>query len=146
MAQNFIWSVFWKIFRYLDRKKNGMVQQVPTKFSVRLCITVSFNNACISCLPRWRHQMETFSAWLSICAENSPVTGEFIAQRPVTRSFDVFFDLRPNARFSKQSWGWWFETSSRPLLRQSNALSPSRRTFERNMHSYSYNAAVIHFF
>ena len=39
----------------------------------------------------WRHQMETFSALLSICAENSPVPGEFPSQRPVTRSFDVFF-------------------------------------------------------
>ena len=38
--------------------------------------------------------METFSALLVIWAENSPVTGEFPAQRPVTRSFDIFFDLR----------------------------------------------------
>ena len=38
--------------------------------------------------------------------------GEFPAQRPVTRSFDVFFDLRPNKRLSKQPWGWWFETLS----------------------------------
>ena len=38
--------------------------------------------------------METFSALLAICAGNSPVPGEFPAQRPVTRSFDVFFDLR----------------------------------------------------
>ena len=37
----------------------------------------------------WRHQMETFSAWLAICAGNSPVPGEFSAQRPVTRSFDA---------------------------------------------------------
>ena len=47
----------------------------------------------------------------------SPVTGEFPAQRPVTRSFDVFFDLRLNKRLGKQSWGWWFETPSRPLWR-----------------------------
>ena len=39
----------------------------------------------------WRHQMEKFSALLAICAGNSPVAGEFPAQRPVTRSFDVFF-------------------------------------------------------
>ena len=39
--------------------------------------------------PWWRHQMETFSALLAICAGNSPVHGEFPAQRPVTRSFDV---------------------------------------------------------
>ena len=44
--------------------------------------------------PWWRHQMITFSALLALCAGNSPVTGEFPAQRPVTRSFDVFFDLR----------------------------------------------------
>ena len=60
----------------------------------------------------WRHQVETFSALLAICAGNSPVSGEFPAQRPVTRSFDVFFDLRLNKRLSKQSWGWWFETLS----------------------------------
>ena len=42
------------------------------------------------------------------------------AQRPVTRSFDVFFDLRLNKRLSKQSWGWWFETLSRPLWRHCN--------------------------
>ena len=51
---------------------------------------------------------------------NSPVHGEFPAQRPVTRSFDVFFDLRPNRRLSKQWWGWWFETPSSPLRRHCN--------------------------
>ena len=70
----------------------------------------------------WRHQMETFSVLLAICAGNSPVTGEFPAQRPVTRSFDVFFDLRPNKRLSKQWWGWWFETPSRPLWRHCNEI------------------------
>ena len=39
--------------------------------------------------------METFSVLLAICAGNSPVTGGFPAQRPVTRSFDVFSDLLP---------------------------------------------------
>ena len=53
----------------------------------------------------WRHQMETFSALLAICAGNSPVTGESPTQRPVTRSFDIFFDLSLNKRLSKQSWG-----------------------------------------
>ena len=44
----------------------------------------------------WRHQIQTFSALLAICAGNSPVPGEFPTQRPVTRSFGVFFDLRLN--------------------------------------------------
>ena len=68
----------------------------------------------------WRHQMETYSALLAICAGNSPVPGEFPTQRPVTRSFDVFFDLRLNKRLSKQLWSWWFETLSRPLWRHRN--------------------------
>ena len=46
--------------------------------------------------------------------------GEFPAQRPVARCFDVFFDLRLNRRLSKQSWGWWFETISRSLWRHRN--------------------------
>ena len=70
-----------------------------------LCVSSCVRHLLI---PRWRHQMETVSALLVLCARNSPVTGEFPTQRPVTRSFDVFFDLRLNKRLSKQSWGWWF--------------------------------------
>ena len=48
--------------------------------------------------------------------EKSPVPGEFPTQRPVTRSSDVFFDLRLNKWLNKQqSWGWWFDTLSFPL-------------------------------
>ena len=45
--------------------------------------------------------METFSALLTLCVGNSPVTGEIPAQKPVMLSFDVFFDLRLNERLSK---------------------------------------------
>ena len=69
----------------------------------------------------WRHQMEIYSALLAICAGNSPVP-----QWPVTRSFDVFFDLRPNKRLSKQWWGWWFETPSSPLWRHWNVLEENK--------------------
>ena len=55
--------------------------------------------------------METFSVLLALCAGNSPVTDEFQAQRPVTRNFDFFIDLRLNKRLSKQSRDWWFDTS-----------------------------------
>ena len=64
--------------------------------------------------------METFSALLALCAGNSPVSGVFPSQRPVTRNFDVFFELCPNKRLSKQWWGWWFETQSRSLWRHCN--------------------------
>ena len=58
-----------------------------------------------------------------LCAGNSPVSGEFPAQRPVTRSFDVFFDLCLNKPLGKQSWGWWFETPSHRLWRHCNGPS-----------------------
>ena len=71
--------------------------------------------------PWWHHQMEIFTTLLAICAENSPVTSEFPTQRPVTQSFDVFFDLSLNERLSKQSWGWWFQMPSCPLWHHDNA-------------------------
>ena len=45
--------------------------------------------------------METFSMLLALCEGNSPVSGEFPTQRPVTRSFDIIFDLRLNKHLSK---------------------------------------------
>ena len=74
----------------------------------------------------WRHQMETISALLAIYAGNSPVPSEFTAKRPVTWSFDVFFDLRLNKRLSKQSWARWFETLMRPLWRHRNGFGFDR--------------------
>ena len=65
---------------------------------------------------KWKH----FHFTGHLCGElTNP--GEFLAQRPVTRNFDVVFDLRLNKRLSKQWWGWWFETQSNPLWRQCNA-------------------------
>ena len=97
----------------------------------------------------WRHQMETFSALLAICAGKSPVTDGFPAQRPVTRSFDIFFDLRLNKRFSKQSWGWWFETLSCPLWRHGNVYVLFRDmwvfTEEKNMYVTLLPVAAILF-
>ena len=67
------------------------------------------------CRPIWRHQMETFFTLLALCEGNPLVTGGFPSQRPVTRSFDVFFDLRLNKLLSKKSRRRWFETPSRSL-------------------------------
>ena len=79
-------------------------------------VIISFE-ACHDDVIKWKHFPRYHAA---LCAGNSPVTGEFSAQRPVTQSFDVFFDLRLNKRLSKQSWGWWTETPSRSLWRHSN--------------------------
>ena len=40
--------------------------------------------------------METFYVLLDFCEENPPANGEFPSQWLVTRSFDIFFDLRQN--------------------------------------------------
>ena len=65
--------------------------------------------------PRWRHQIETFSALLA--------SGEFPTQRPVTRSFEVFLDLRLNKQLKKQWRRRWFLTPSRSLWCQCNHQS-----------------------
>ena len=63
------------------------------------------------------------SALLALCKGNPPVTGGFPSQRPVTRSFDVFFDLCLNKRLSKQSRRGAFESPSRSFWRHCNACA-----------------------
>ena len=106
--------IFTNATQVQDRAKCGLI--MPSLIDCWFC---NYNDTCF---PQawWRHQMEACSVLLAICAGNSPVDGEFPAQRPVTRSFDVFFDLRPNKRLNKQCWGWWFETQSCPLWRHCN--------------------------
>ena len=65
----------------------------------------------------WRHQMETFPMLLVLCAGNLPATGEFPWQRPVTRSFDVFFDRHLNRQLINSSRRRWFEMPSYSLWR-----------------------------
>ena len=73
-------------------------------------------------------QMETFSTLLTLCEGNPLVTSGFPSQKPVTWSFDAFFDLCLNKRFSKQSRLIWFETPSRSLWRHCNVESHSYLT------------------
>ena len=80
---------------------------------------------CKQIFPWWRHQMETFSALLAIFAGNSPITGKFPAQRPVTRSYDILFDPHLIKRSSKESRGCWCEMPSPSLWRHCNTLSLS---------------------
>ena len=85
----------------------------------------------------WRNQFHLWELWKIIAymmtSSNGNVfrvtghlRGEFTGERwiprtkPVTRSFDVFFDLRTNKRLSKQSWGWWFEPPSCSFWRHCN--------------------------
>ena len=99
------------------------------------CVKETFLSTILSNLPNpfyhktrisswWRHQMEAFSLLLTLYEGNTPVTDGSPSQRPVTCSFDVFFDLRLNKRLSKQSRRRWFETASRSLWRNCN-VAPS---------------------
>ena len=87
--------------------------------------------------------METFSALLAICAAgNSPVPGEFPAQRPVTRGFDVFFDLRPDKRLSKQSRARWFEMPSHSLWRHRNVNTLASGKYYSNFKSIIFKLNI----
>ena len=74
----------------------------------------------------WRHQMETFSALLALFGE---FTGHqrIPHTKPVTRNFDVFFDLRLNQQWSKQWRRRWFETPSHSLRHHCNAYAVYHR-------------------
>ena len=118
------WWIVAELFSLLD--VGWFVRSLWTRCLAQFRRTArSFRCTLVLYNAWWRHQMETFSAWLAICAGNSPVPGEFPAQRPVTRSFDVFFDLRLNKRLSKQPWGWWFETPAWSLWRHRNGTRNS---------------------
>ena len=57
------------------------------------CVLNETIREAVNVRPWWRHQTETFSALLALCAGKSPIPGEIPAQRPGTRNFDVIFDL-----------------------------------------------------
>ena len=95
---------------------------IKVYYFIRLRIRI-FKPVAVTCpthdgVIKWKH----FPRYWPFVRGIYRVTGEFPAQRPVTRSFDVFFDLRLNKRLSKQSWGWWLETPSRPLWRHCNEI------------------------
>ena len=82
------------------------------------------NSICAKCMPAvWYpvlYSIMMTSSNGNIFRVTGPLRGEFTAQRPMTRCFDVSSDLRLNKRLSKQSWGWWFDTPSGPLWRHRN--------------------------
>ena len=76
-------------------------------------------------------------------AGNSPVTGEFSSHRPVTRSFDVFFDLCLNRQLSKQSRRRWFETPSHSLWRHCNVVPMVIQWSEQPWDLSAFNASLL---
>ena len=96
------WSIVWLLIAWPHKEFTWTIPVSPPE-GLNLYILKCFG-------PWWRY-------WPFVRGiHRSPV-----AQRPVTQSFDVFFDLRPNKRLSQQWWGWLFETPLYPLWRHSNS-------------------------
>ena len=74
-----------------------------------LSILGFFNEVLVALIRVDVIKWKKLSALLVLCEGNSPITGEFPSQRPVTRSFGAFFDLRLNKRLGKQLRRWWFQ-------------------------------------
>ena len=85
----------------------------------------------VSYMPWWRQQMVTFSVLLALCDGNRLTTA---SQGPVTRSFDVFFDLCLN----KQSKRRWHETPLHSLQRHCNTQWKPRSPDAIYIHIYTY--------
>ena len=113
-SQHIFYFTYWMSFSYKLHLTRWWICQ-PNKNQKRIQVIITTSTW-------WRHQLETVSALLALCAENSPVTGEFPSQRAVTQSFHVSFDLRLSKRLSKQSRRRWFETPWRSLWRHWNVL------------------------
>ena len=105
------WNLKRKLYIFILEHAFENDRQMGAVLSRPLFWYVGLHVQCIHYVWQMTSWMKTFPALLALCAENSPFTGEFPTQRPVKRSFNVFFDLRRKKRLSKQSWSWWFETS-----------------------------------
>ena len=138
-----IWETIWTCFVLINilsaiHITGKMIQRCLVNISFFVCtMYIPINNKeidpnksyfghikggdpAIDVEPWWRHQIEKISVLLALCAGMSPVTGKFPSQRPVTRSFEVYFDPYLNKRLSKQSRRWWFETPSFSLWHHCN--------------------------
>ena len=110
---------------------------------VWLHICVNFTQFFKNITQTWYIGCKKFRNMMTSSSGNTfrvtgPLCGEL--QRPVTQSFDVFFDLRLHKRLSKQSWGWWFETPSCSLWRHRN----DELCFRFYVYSITYTAQLIH--
>ena len=129
------WPVTRKLFPFDD-----VIMSYSIFLPVLCCASQGIPVACCVALLWWnqvvtQYPTQSLSALIVLCLTmmtssngnifrvTGPMCGEFTgpgdfpAQRPATRSFDVFFDLRLYKRLSKQRWGWWFETTSWSLWR-----------------------------
>ena len=124
-------SFFTCCFHQSNRKQQLICKSIqnPTQlyYGMYFIESIHIVAGCAECLTKmvyddaikWKHFPRYWPFVRGI--HRSPVNSPH--KVPVTRSFDVYFDLRPDKRLSKQSWGWWFETLSHSLWRHRNATN-----------------------
>ena len=127
-----LWEAFVDYTHILQGNFSIIIVPVPAMQRWRICvdgahtfiatddITSAKQDAITYCAMMTSSNGNIFRVTGPLCGEFTG-PGEFPTQRPVTRSFGVFFDLRPNKRLNKQWPGWWFETLSRPFWRHRKA-------------------------
>ena len=122
MAEPVMWESFpcYEVVVQCSKQKHFNKKLANVAFVTPTGIT----NVSIWFLARCKHTTGNMitSSNGNILHVTGPLCGEFPSQKPVTRSFEVFFDLRLNKRLSNQSWGWWFETPPRSLWRHRNKI------------------------
>ena len=99
--------VFFCLYQFIDPIELSICHRYVIRHTKCIMYGHGFTLSCLNYFSFssniwWRHQMETFSALMALCAGYSPVAVEFSSQRPMPRSFDVFFHQRLNKRLSKQ--------------------------------------------
>ena len=78
----------------VDNTSNNVVDIFPISYCIPLYSTRNdYLYIPEIYAPWWRHQMEIICALLALCERNPSVTGGFPPQKPVGRSFDVFFEM-----------------------------------------------------
>ena len=136
MSQVFLHGCFWSRHRFLMFVCHRIHVRDHARHYGRYILLLKLSFYSHKTLPMMTSSNGViFRVTGPLCGEFTG-PGEFPAQRPVTRNFDVFFDLRLNKRLSKQPWGWWFETLSWSLWRQCNAYT--QRIYRKTFHLIQY--------
>ena len=128
------WSLMFSVIcawinGWLNNKWGWWFETRRANYDVIVMLTIIFTVRTKVYFCHWIHGHMMTSSNGKIFRVTGPLCGEFTGpgeiptQRPVTRNFDVFFDLHRNKRLSKQWWGWGFETQSCPLCRHRNVLA-----------------------
>ena len=126
-----LFIISWRYVHYFSKPGTpflsclaGATWRLVLSYLVLLCLVwpkINHSHTCFSIMMTSSNG-NIFRVTGPLCGEFTG-PGEFPAQGPVTRSFNVFFDLRLNRRLSKQPWGWWFETPVWSLWRHRNDTS-----------------------